>query len=409
MQEQRFWLLISLKLSDEATPEELAELDQLLQQDPALKSKADMLAGIWTERNQGRYGKKEDQFNKHLQRLSNHLSEPVLKYETRPDDLSAGNATSDFPGINTAQAKKQMPPEELTEQPESKAALEIKTRLRQKRLLWIMGGIAASLLFAVVYFKPEAEKKKTGHLPAQNTVSTKPGSKTKIQLPDGSQAWLNADSKLIYNENFIGTTREVQLNGEAYFDIAPAVSARTGQRIPFIIHTPTIDLRVLGTAFNIRSYANEKNTETALIHGSVEITLRNNPDKKIILKPNEKLLVRNNEFSVSSGETQTGSDNEDDQPMMTLSKIHFQKSDSSATEILWTKNKLVFDGENLEDIALKIERWYDVKVTITDSRLKQNTYSGVFEDESLQQVMEALRITGNFRYTINKKEVIIKR
>src|SRR5205085_10891901 len=89
---------------------------------------------------------------------------------------------------------------------------------------------------------------------AQNTVMTKPGSKSKLQLPDGTQVWLNSDSKITYGESFMGATREVQLSGEAYFDVVK------DKEHPFIIHTQSIDLKVLGTAFNVRSYANEKNT-----------------------------------------------------------------------------------------------------------------------------------------------------
>ncbi|HEY4286578.1 MAG TPA: DUF4974 domain-containing protein, partial [Puia sp.] len=82
---------------------------------------------------------------------------------------------------------------------------------------------------------------------------------------------------------------------------------------------------------------------------------------------------------------------------------------SIATEVLWTRNKLAFDQETLENVASKIERWYGVKISIRDDSLKGTAYSGVFEDENLAQVMEALRLTGNFRYSINKKEITITR
>ena len=365
---ERIWLLLSLKLSGEATGEELQELSRLMQEHPVIAMRANMLGNIWKEKYPGPPARKDDLFNKHLQRLSNHLSEPALKYET-------------------------------VEMPENFQVEAVVPFYKRYRAL-LAGGIAASVLFAVFLFTGSLEKKKY-HTIAQNTVSTKRGSKTKIQLPDGSQAWLNADSKLTYNESFTGAAREVTLSGEAYFDVVK------DKAHPFIIHTESIDLKVLGTAFNVRSYANEKNTETALIRGSIEIVLRNNPDKKIILKPYEKLVVQNNEFTVT--QKPGGSDiSDNDHPLMTLSKVHFQKKDSVATEILWVKDKLAFEGETLENIALKIERWYDVKVVITDVDLKDNTYSGVFEDESLKQVMEALRLTGNFRYLIGKKEVIIK-
>ena len=72
-------------------------------------------------------------------------------------------------------------------------------------------------------------------------------------------------------------------------------------------------------------------------------------------------------------------------------------------------NKLAFDNEPLEQVALKIERWYDIKVIITDDVLKKAEYSGVFDDESLEEVMDALHLAGNFNYIIKKKEVVISR
>jgi len=132
-----------------------------------------------------------------------------------------------------------------------------------------------------------------------------------------------------------------------------------------------------------------------------------NPDKKIVLKPNEKLLVSNNDFSLVPQESAAKKKDEEG-PMMILSKVHyFEKNDSVATETLWVKNKLVFDTESLENVALKIERWFDVKVIITDEKLKKEPYHAIFDDESLQEVIDALS-TNSFKYTINKKEVIIK-
>jgi len=368
MQDERLWLLISLKLSEEATPGELAELADYLQLHPEKSLPLETLTNIWRNKHPDLPGRKENAFNKHLQRLSNHFSDAVLKYES-------GEA---FDTTSPAGMPKK----------------------KHKYWLWITSGVAASAItFFLFLHQKDLETKKIASV-AQNTVSTNHGSKSKIQLPDGTQVWLNADSRLTYNESFKGPFREVHLTGEAYFDVAK------DKDHPFIIHTQAIDLKVLGTAFNVRSYANEKQTEASLIHGSLEITLHNNPGKKIILKPNEKLLVQNNQF-VTSRDQPNGT-NEDDEPMMVLSRVHFQKEDSIASEILWIKNKLAFDNENLENVALKIERWYDVSVNITDEKLKHAAYSGVFEDENLQQVMEALQLTGNFKYTISKKEVIIK-
>jgi transmembrane sensor len=372
MEEEKFWQLLSVRLTGEATDEELHALDQLLQKYPELGLQAQLMIQMW-KKNDMPENKTDDFFNRHLQRLSNH-----------PDIYPTLAEYTISPPIPTAE----------------------KTTGRHA-YRWILpaSGIAASLLIVWSLFY----KAGTGGHPApkepvaKNTVSTHRGSKSNVQLPDGTMAWLNADSKLTYDENFRGDFREVSLEGEAFFDV---VKDKTR---PFIIHTKTIDIRVLGTAFNVRAYATEKNTETALFRGSVEVTLHNNPEKKIVLKPNEKLMVNNKSLAFATGrdgqeEKQAGTD-----VNITLSKVHFQAKDSSAWETLWIKNKLVFDAESLEEVAQKIERWYDVKVIINgDDDLKQTAYTGVFDNETLAQVMEALKITGNFKYSINKNTVTIR-
>jgi ferric-dicitrate binding protein FerR (iron transport regulator) len=174
---------------------------------------------------------------------------------------------------------------------------------------------------------------------------------------------------------------------------------------PFILHSSTIDIRVLGTSFNVQCYGNEKNTEASLFQGSIEVTLKNIPDKKIILRPSEKLIVHNNEMVVS--DIKTKETDPDDEPLMTLGKVHYQQKDSSYIESLWTKNQLAFDDRSLEEVAKQIEHWYGVHVTITDQKLKAASFSGVFEDETLTQVMNALKLIGDFHYSIHNKEVII--
>jgi ferric-dicitrate binding protein FerR (iron transport regulator) len=368
MQEDRFWLLVSLKLAGEASSGELAELEAFLQQRPEMGMRMEVLKGLWQGEPED-LGRRNDALNRHHQRLSNHLSTPSLNYEVAPPEetpmlLPAGNRGR-----------------------------------RIYRMLAPLAGIAAAI--ALIFLISHSENIKSEHVRdvAENTISTKRGSKSKIQLPDGSQVWLNADSRITYNESFRGPFREVLLTGEAYFDIAK------DKDHPFIIHANSIDVRVLGTSLNIRSYSNEKNTEAVLIHGSIEVTLRSSPDKKIILQPNEKLVVQNGKAVVIKGVPSVHK--YEDAPVMTLGKAHIDAKDTVAMDILWVKNKLAFDQETLEEVARKIERWYDVKVTITDEKLKHVAYSGVFEDESLKQLMEALRMTGNFRYWINKKTVTI--
>jgi transmembrane sensor len=375
--EERFWHLVSLRLSGEAVPEEEDELEELLRRYPQWGLRMQLLINIWNSRSEvgGSDGDQNkiipELLNKHLQRLSNHLAMPVLQYE------------------------QPAPPEQVTAPAEP--ALSHHRIIRR----WITIGAAASLLCLCTLGFLYILNRHPGPGGGYNTVSTKPGSRTKIQLPDGTEVWLNADSRMTYQVNGAGLNREVQLTGEAYFVVA------RDKDHPFLIHTPTIDVRVLGTTFDVRSYGNDKNTEASLFQGSVEVMLRNNPDQKIILQPNEKLVVHNNEMTIAGIRTRLKKEDDADEPLMTLQKVHFQQKDSSYMETLWMKNQLAFDNRTLEEVALQIERWYGVKVTVTDPQMKGSRFSGIFEDESLQQVMEALRLSGNFHYAIRKKEVII--
>ena len=374
MQNERFWLLLSLKLTGEATVEELEEFALLLKHHPELGWQAQLISQMWVKKEDKSGETVNNFYNMHLQRLSNH---PDIGYI----------------------------PQQY-EETDSNLFLRDGDRKQRYRWIYILTGAAASVaIMVLLYYNAHlfpGSTDTTKSIP-QNTVVTQKGSKSKIQLPDGTDVWLNADSKISYDENFLGDVREITLTGEAYFDVVKDVYR------PFIIHTRTIDIRVLGTAFNVKAYDTDATTETSLIRGSVEITLHNSPEKKIILKPHEKLRVNNTslEYITDSGESEIKPIADD--MNIVVGKIHFQKKDSMALDALWTKNKLVFDAESLEQVMRKIERWYNVRVNVlVDENAKSTQYSGIFENETLPEVMEALKFTGNFSYSIDKDVVTIK-
>ncbi len=369
MEEERCWFLVSLKLSGEADPDELQELDALLAEDPGLRLRVAMLTDIWNKHEDASFTTMTGSYNRHLQRLSNHLSEEPLQYDGQTITAS------------TEEAEEKLPVAKHWWQSAYLKAGSIAA------VLVLMGGIGWHLF---------QKKEATGITP--NTISTKRGSKSKIQLPDGTEVFLNGESNIAYNADDFNNNRTLQLNGEAFFDVAQ------DPQHPFVIQTSTMDIKVLGTAFNVRAYGNEKKVETSLIRGAVEVTLRNKAQNSIVLKPRQKLVVMNGEL-VNSNTQQTAVH---PQPLLRLEELHYPSNDSMALATLWTRNKLVFDAEPLEEVAFKIERWYDVKVTIGSEQLKKTLYSGVFEDETLQQVMEALQLSGNWKYTIHKKEVMIR-
>jgi len=363
MIEERFWLLVSLRQSGEATAKELKELEDYLLTHPVQQYQADLLDSIWRAGHSYTEKQKELAFNRHMQRLSNHLSEPVLQYETAE-----------------------------SEAPKRKSSV-------YRKLTWVTGIAASILLVWMLAFNHFDQPSSADTAKAQNTIMTKRGSKSKIQLPDGTEVWLNADSRITYNENFQGKIREVTLSGEAFFDVV-----KDPER-PFVIHTDVIDIKVLGTAFNVRSYADERITETSLIRGSVEVTLRRTLEK-YKLEPNDKLIVDNPSVGIDKNLVKEKKKTLADPAK--LVKVKFEEKESTACETLWTKGKLAFDQEPLEEIARMLERWYDVKVQV-DPRIRHIQYTGVFEDEGIDQVLRALKLSDHgFTYSINKKEVTIK-
>ncbi|HZF65566.1 MAG TPA: FecR family protein [Chitinophagaceae bacterium] len=279
----------------------------------------------------------------------------------------------------------------------------------KRSLVYWISGVAASflILFSAYKFLPNqlssSNSKELNSLAAKNEIVTKKGSKSKIILPDGSLVWLNADSKISYSGDFQGETREMQLTGEAYFDV------KKDRNRPFIIHTNSIDVRVLGTAFNVRSYPSEKTTETSLIRGSVEVTLHHQPGKKpIVLKPNDKLTVSHQlKQTISDSDRQESTQRHAVPVVLKLSSIHYKPKDSTVIESSWTENKLAFDEEVFERVIANIERWYNVEILIRNNRVKSKHFSAVFENKSLSQVMEALSLALKFKYEINGNKVTV--
>ncbi len=238
---------------------------------------------------------------------------------------------------------------------------------------------------------------------ANNIITTNKGSKSHLTLPDGTKVWLNADSRLEYAGDFTGKLREVQLIGEAFFEVTKDTSR------PFLIHTPAINIRVLGTAFNVRAYPGERNTETTLVHGLVEVTLQNQPEKKMTLWPNEKLMVANNADSILKA-VPVVNDNKsrtESSSIFNLTKIKYINQDSLSAETSWIENVLTFQSEPFEKVVSKIEKWYDVAIVVQNQKLYEKHFTADFRDNTLHEVLQSLMLTGKFRYELKNGKIII--
>lgn len=256
---------------------------------------------------------------------------------------------------------------------------------RFKAWYYVSAAAACLLLafFAYNYF---------GDVPAnavpatETTYSLPNGSPLKKQLvlSDGSRLTLNAGSVIRLAGNFNVSSRELFLEGEAYFDVTHDAGK------PFIIHTTAMDVKVLGTQFNVKAYPRDRAYETSLITGSVEITLQKNK-QKIILTPNHKITLLNDEMQSPSKDT---------------GAFYVAPLTASAEELSWIKNKLVFRNSSFEDIAHELERWYNVSVVLEDEAIKKFRYSATFENKNIDEVLAALQLSRPFRVRKDNANVI---
>jgi ferric-dicitrate binding protein FerR (iron transport regulator) len=157
----------------------------------------------------------------------------------------------------------------------------------------------------------------------------------------------------------------------------------------------------LGTAFNVKAYPDEKTTETSLIRGSVEVTLDKRPGEHIILKPNEKLVVANED---EKAETKMDPAKKD--PKVAISELtHI--NDTTIVETSWVHNELIFRDETFSDIAKKMERWYGVTIIIEDEKIALERLSGTLTTETVQEALNALQYSEKFHYSIKGNTILI--
>lgn len=266
------------------------------------------------------------------------------------------------------------------------------------KILFYSIAIAASIIgFSFLVYLKAATKEHIKN--SLNEVATKKGSKSFIKLPDGSQVWLNADSKLTINENFGDKTREVSLNGEAFFDVFHDADH------PFIIHTGKADIKVLGTTFNIRNYAVDETMEATLIKGKIEVTLTDRPDEKIYIHPHEKIIISKESSIPVDNKIKSINKTVAVANKVILTTATFK--DTLIAEISWMKDKMVFVNQPLEKIAEELERKFAVTILFKGNIAKQYRYTGIFDKETVSEIFHIIQLSRKINYTINDKTITI--
>lgn len=222
------------------------------------------------------------------------------------------------------------------------------------------------------------------------------GQQRHITLEDGTKITLNASSRIIYPNSFKDSSkREVILIGEAFFDVAK------NPKKPFIIHTPRMEISVLGTAFNVRDYENERNAETALIRGKVSIWKTGHTDKKFILNPNEKFVLSNAAIHNADIHNHVQSTKPKvvslQYATVAVQPLVLSNQDGTSLETEWMLKRMTIRDERLADIVLKLERMYGVEIQILSSKIAIQRFSATFENEDLDNILKALQTVNYFQ------------
>ncbi|RYY61433.1 MAG: FecR family protein [Chitinophagaceae bacterium] len=352
---EKIWHLIAKALNREISPSEYEEMVAILAADAGLAQQYELLTRIWNEKQHDNDDTKE-------------AEEAIEKIIGRAGPLQEDDSRV----YNTEEA---MP-----------------VRRRRRRVIRIasLSGIAAVItgLLAWYFLTPTlvASGTATSAEVSEQYLSTQNGSRSRYLLPDGTTVWLNAGSRIVYENDFTGKTREVRLEGEAYFDVAHQPDK------PFIVHTSGYNIKVLGTVFNVKAYPEDKTIETTLFRGSVKVFRQQDPESAAInLVPNQKLLVPRIDGAVAATTEPAVKAAAKIPETFRIIPIDSTKEEAERFETAWLFSRLEFRGDDFETLARKMERWYNITITFSDDKVKQLHFNGSFEKETAEQALWALR------------------
>lgn len=347
MDQEHFWILLSRRFADEASPADLRELNQMLESDPVCRARYEALCRYWDKKDRQTSLNVDAVFQKTLNKIKGQAG-----------------ASEEAPVGKVVEIHRNEP---------RGAGL----------VAWLVRVAAVVVLGLTGYFGFQAyhQQSPLARLLFEEKQNAK-GTQSKITLSDGSTVWLNADSKLRFPSDFTGQSREVYLSGEAFFEVAKDAGK------PFIIHLKNSKIKVIGTSFNVRAF-DDGVVETSVVTGKVafipEEGLFARTDKDtLLLTPNVKVI-----YSSKTGHVR-------------------QEQTNSRIDKAWTEGKLIFRATRFEDIGKALERTYGKRVRFANPGLKQCRLTASFENSSLEEVMYLLSRTSDYQYTIDDREVIIE-
>ncbi|MEQ6117906.1 FecR family protein [Reichenbachiella sp. MALMAid0571] len=232
--------------------------------------------------------------------------------------------------------------------------------------------VLVSAVSVFYYSKNQKNEEQALFSPPEVIVKQNPnGVKTQLRLPDGTKVWLNSGSKLIYPATFTQNSRNIELYGEAFFDVVEDKSK------PFVIQTPYFQTTVLGTSFSVKAYDNYQ-PKVSLVEGKLKVS-KLGIDR--IIHPGEQIVLKGEQLAL--------------QPF------------DYAEEIGWTEGILFFKEDNITSLFSKLESWYGVTIEFDENKLPDSKYSGEHKNQSLETVLRGISYSLNFDYEKKDKNIKI--
>ena len=284
--------------------------------------------------------------------------------------------------------------------PKSLGTTRDKAGIDKKNIKWlpVFAQIAAVLVLAVLLsslynlFIIGKPQEKTGTIVYQQ-VKASYGTQSRVDLADGTVVYLNSGSTLRFPNSFNGMkTRNVELTGEGHFEVAK------NKEQPFIVDIHKIQIKVLGTTFNVDAYTNNSSFTIALVDGSIELQQKTNDGISDLLKmkPNQVAFYNQAE-----------------------NKLTFETDDDLSKYTAWTDGKIVLSNDPVNKVIQKLENWYNVDIELADKKLERYRFTGTFIDEPLEQILNILNLTSQMEYKVipasklsdksySKRKIILK-
>jgi ferric-dicitrate binding protein FerR (iron transport regulator) len=269
-------------------------------------------------------------------------------------------------------------------------------------IIFALGSVAAYLLLSKSYSNARLSN-------ITHEIIVPRGGKTEMVLPDGTKVWLNAGSRFRYKGDYGLGNRNVYMEGEGYFSVV-----KNPQK-PFIVNTEGLKIKAFGTSFNVKAYPDEDVVTTTLVEGAVKIVGK---DVHISLKPKQVVIlqkegsefkkIRENDLTSKAGNTNVSQAKKlEVRDVKFNQNVQFESDVNTNIYTSWKDNLWIIESESLKDIAVILERKFNVSVRIDSPELNCFRFTGTFNKETLEQILNVIKLTAPIKYEINKGIVTI--